>query len=222
MTELIIRSERIRALCENKRVLDVGCCAHGELARRHSEKFLHGQIVACAREVVGVDNDAEAIKIVAAAGYPVLQGDALALSSLGLGEFDVVVAGELIEHLSCPGRFLDEAYRCLRPGGVIIVTVPNAYAFTRLKQMRKGIDDALWTHSQHTCWYSRATTRFLLERHGFQLQELAYCDLFRSNRPWKRVQDYVRMGWATGVRFSESIFAVGRKPPGASVTHAHG
>jgi len=213
LAELVDRSERIRALCDKKRVLDVGCCAHGELARRRSEKFLHGQIVACAREVVGVDNDPEAIRIVAAAGYPVLQGNALALSSLGLGEFDVVVAGELIEHLSCPGKFLDEAYRCLRPGGLIIVTVPNAYSFTRLKQMRKGIDDTLWTHSQHTCWYSRATTRFLLERHGFQLQELAYCDLFKSNRFWKRARDYVRMGWATGVRFSESIFAVGRKAP---------
>lgn len=211
LNELVIRSERIRALCEGKRVLDVGCCAHGELARSRSEKFLHGQIAACAREVIGVDNDAEAIKIVAAAGYPVLQGDAHELSSLGLGEFDVVVAGELLEHLSCPGKFLDEASRCLRPGGVIVVTVPNAYSFTRLKQVRKGIDDALWTHSQHTCWYSRATIRFLLERHGFQIQELAYCGLFKSNRFWKRVQDYARMGWATGARFSESVFAVGRK-----------
>lgn len=211
--KLVVRAERIRQLVCGKRVMDIGCCAHGVIKQKRSgELFLHGQIAESAREVIGVDNDAEAIRIVNEAGYNVVFGDAMELSALGLEKFDVIFAGELVEHLSSPGKFLDEAAKCLNDDGLLIITVPNAFSYKRIKQLKKGIDDALWTHAQHTCWYSRATTRFLLERHGYRLIELAYCDLFRSNRRMKHLLDSLRMGWAMGPRFAESIFAVARKP----------
>jgi SAM-dependent methyltransferase len=41
------------------------------------------------------------------------------------GYFDAVFAGEIIEHLFDPDHFLDEIYRVLRPGGVLVLTTPN-------------------------------------------------------------------------------------------------
>ena len=44
----------------------------------------------------------------------------------GDGEFDCVISFQVIEHIRDDGRFVDEIWRVLRPGGRFIVTTPNA------------------------------------------------------------------------------------------------
>lgn len=39
--------------------------------------------------------------------------------------FDVIVAGEIIEHMYDPDRLLDEIHRTLKPSGTAILTTPN-------------------------------------------------------------------------------------------------
>jgi len=208
---LIDRTQRILKLCAGKRVLDVGCCAHGEFQGRNDSGFLHKQVCSVAANVVGLDNDALAVEAAVKAGYKVVCGNAEDLRQAGLGQFDVIVAGELIEHLSNPGLFLDGARELLVPSGILAITVPNAWSFTRLKQLRKGIDDSKWTHDQHTCWYSKATITALVSRHGFVIGEVGFCNLFVSDRMLKRVRDRLRLGWAMRPEFAESVFVVARK-----------
>jgi glycosyltransferase involved in cell wall biosynthesis len=50
---------------------------------------------------------------------------ALDLSARFGDDFDVVVATDVLERVKDPGRLLCDARRCLRPGGTIIVGVPN-------------------------------------------------------------------------------------------------
>ncbi len=38
---------------------------------------------------------------------------------------DVILNYSVIEHLSDPSNFLQESYRCLKPGGVIVIETPN-------------------------------------------------------------------------------------------------
>lgn len=211
MASLIERIPRIRALCAGKRVLDVGCCNHADFDRLAEGGFLHAEIAKSATELIGLDNDAESIQQMAPLGFRVILGNAENIPASKLGLFDVVVAGELIEHLSNPGLFLDGARASLQPGGLLISTVPNAWSFSRLKQLYKGIDDAAWTHSQHTCWYSKATIRALFERHHFEVIELGFCDLRTSNRWLKRTRDWLRFRWARKPEFAESVFIVGRR-----------
>ena len=62
---------------------------------------------------------------------------------------DVVVAGELLEHLRDPGRLVGDARRVLRAGGTFVASVPNAYRLkNRLRFLtgRKPEDDP--THLQ--------------------------------------------------------------------------
>lgn len=40
--------------------------------------------------------------------------------------FDCVVSFQVIEHIEDDGRFVDEVYRVLKPGGLFIVSTPNA------------------------------------------------------------------------------------------------
>jgi SAM-dependent methyltransferase len=60
--------------------------------------------------------------------------DAGDLSAFGAGEFSVVVALHLLEHLPAPAGTIGEVSRVLRPGGVFLFATPNPiYALRRLK-----------------------------------------------------------------------------------------
>lgn len=47
-------------------------------------------------------------------------------------EYDVIVSFETIEHLRDADLFLDQAWRCLRPGGVLFVSTPNSEVYPLL------------------------------------------------------------------------------------------
>ncbi|MBY8855903.1 methyltransferase domain-containing protein [Nocardia sp. CA2R105] len=53
-----------------------------------------------------------------------VQGDALALPYED-GEFDVVIASEILEHIPSDERAIAELVRILAPGGALVVTVPR-------------------------------------------------------------------------------------------------
>jgi SAM-dependent methyltransferase len=99
-----------------RRVLDLGCRT-GAVSRH----FLPGNAV------VGLDVDRTALRRAAALGLETVVGDAEDELPFPSASFDVVVAGELLEHLRDPEAVVAEATRVLRPGGVFTGSVPNAY-----------------------------------------------------------------------------------------------
>ena len=99
-----------------RRVLDLGC-RDGAL----TETFAAGN------EVVGVDADREALAEAAKLGIETRWADLDQPLQFEDGSFDVVVAGELLEHLRDPHRLVGEIRRVLRPGGTFVASVPNAY-----------------------------------------------------------------------------------------------
>lgn len=213
MNQLVNRIEEIQRLCAKKRVLDVGACAHGDIERLANDTFLHTAIAKVTPNVIGLDNDKAAIATLANHGFRIEYGNAENFGPNQFGYFDVIVAGEIIEHLSNPGKFIENSFNCLNPGGLFIATVPNAWSFSRLKQLYKKIDDTKWTHDQHTCWYSKATIKFFLQRYNFEIVTLAFCDMRTSGRLLKRIRDRLRLGWAMSPEFAESVFVVARKRP---------
>jgi SAM-dependent methyltransferase len=110
------------------RVLDMGCGA----GRHAFELYRRGT------DVVAFDQDADELSAVAdmfaamrAAGEvpdgaeaDVKQGDALQLPFAD-GEFDRVVAAEVLEHIPADEAAIAELVRVLRPGGTMAVTVPR-------------------------------------------------------------------------------------------------
>lgn len=114
------------AFVAEKAVLDV---ASGEGYGSHL-------LARTARQVVGVDRCAEAVRHAAARyarpNLEFLQGDAVAIPIPGEQRFDVVVSFETIEHLDAEGqaRFLGEVKRLLRCGGVFLVSTPNKFHYT--------------------------------------------------------------------------------------------
>jgi SAM-dependent methyltransferase len=99
-----------------KRILDLGC-RYGALTRAYSE----------GNEVVGVDVDRDALAEAAKLGIDTRWADVEEPLPFQDASFDVVVAGELIEHLRDPDRLVAEVRRVLRPGGTFAGSVPNFF-----------------------------------------------------------------------------------------------
>ena len=132
-----------------RQVLDLGC-RDGALTSRYAE----------GNEVVGVDADREALAEAAKLGIETRWADLDEPLPFDEAGFDVVVAGELLEHLRDPARVVADVRRVLRPGGTFVASVPNAYRLkNRLRFLagRKPEDDP--THLQ---MFSAADVRRLL------------------------------------------------------------
>ena len=121
-----------------RRVLDLGC-RDGALTSAYTE----------GNDVVGVDAHREALAEAAKLGIETRWADLDEPLPFDESSFDVVVAGELLEHLRDPRLLVSEARRVLRPGGTLVASVPNAYRLkNRLRFLlgRKPEDDP--THLQ--------------------------------------------------------------------------
>jgi 2-polyprenyl-3-methyl-5-hydroxy-6-metoxy-1,4-benzoquinol methylase len=99
-----------------RRVLDLGC-RDGAL----SVAYLDGN------EVIGVDVDREALVRAEELGLKTEWADLDEPLAFDDASFDVVVAGELLEHIRSPQALIDEARRVLRPGGTLVGSTPNGF-----------------------------------------------------------------------------------------------
>jgi 2-polyprenyl-3-methyl-5-hydroxy-6-metoxy-1,4-benzoquinol methylase len=99
-----------------RRVLDLGC-RDGAL----SVAYLDGN------EVIGVDVDREALARAEELGLKTEWADLDEPLAFDDASFEVVVAGELLEHIRSPQALIDEARRVLRPGGTLVGSTPNGF-----------------------------------------------------------------------------------------------
>lgn len=178
---LVDRVSWLEREVDSKKVIHLGFV---DAERTHdktaSGAWLHERLSRHAAQLVGVDLDKDAVADARDAGYEVYSCDLQdpeAVKSLHLEPAELVVAGELIEHLDCPGQFLDAVHPLLAPGGRLILTTPNATALTNLLvafAMRE------WSSPHHVAMYSWRTLATLLDRHGWNLQDLLF--YFRGKR----------------------------------------
>ena len=117
-----------------KRALDVGCGA-GLLAE---------PLARLGAEVTGVDAAAENVAV--ASEHAAGSGLAIdyrhgELATLGLGQFDLVTAMEVLEHVADKPLFLAELAQHLAPGGLLVLSTPNRTARSRVLMV--GVAESL-------------------------------------------------------------------------------
>ena len=149
-----------------KRVLDVGCSS-GYLAR---------PLVENGCTVIGIDQDEQAAEAAREVCEEVLVGDVETLElPFPRGSFDVVLCGDLIEHLRDPEALLRRMRPLLKPDGLLVLTTPNVanwairlgLLFGRWRYTERGILDRTHTHL-----FTRSTLAETLERAGYRVLEL--------------------------------------------------
>ncbi len=159
--KVVDREAFIVERCNGKRVLNLGCASG----------TLHGKIKAVANRIIGVDK--------VATGEPnqlVMDLDRIECidpwweiegkpDHMERAEFDVIVAGEIVEHLGNPGNLLEHLrdFKC-----PVLITVPNAFHVAGLRWMKEGYEQV---NPDHVAWYSYKTMKTLIERYSFTIQE---------------------------------------------------
>jgi 2-polyprenyl-3-methyl-5-hydroxy-6-metoxy-1,4-benzoquinol methylase len=158
--------QRLLALAGSpERVLDVGCSS-GDLARRLVER---------GASVIGLDTDEQAAAEARAVCEQVLVGDVETMELPFPDEsFDVVICGDLIEHLHDPQRFLSRVRPLLRPDGRLLLTTPNVANWA----MRLGLLAGRWRYTDrgildrtHAFLFTRKTLEETLDRAGYRILE---------------------------------------------------
>jgi len=126
------RLDFIADYCVGKVVLDIGCFDETALVKRETCHWLHGRLAAKAKLVVGVDNS---IKIPpdglrTAANAAIYRGDGVHVdeSLTGRNDYDVIVAGEFIEHIENPLEFFREM-KTRFTGRELLISTPNGVSF---------------------------------------------------------------------------------------------
>ena len=160
------RKRFMAGLAAGKRVLSLGCVDHDFDLR--TDWWLHDILATTAAELIGVDYDAVGIEKMRAAGYDVIQADITEDISavLAHGPFDVVVAGEIIEHVRDPQSVLDIASGLLAPGGQLLITTPNPYAPWRVRAGQRGLS---WENVDHVVYCFPAGIAEMADRSGMRL-----------------------------------------------------
>ena len=151
-----------------KRVLDVGCSS-GYLARPLVDR-------GCV--VVGIERDAAAAEMARAVCEDVLVADVETMElPFEDGSFDVVLCGDLVEHLREPEAFLARVRRVLAPGGRVVLSTPNVANWA----MRLSLLVGRWQYKDrgildrtHTHLVARHTLVETLELAGYRVVELNF------------------------------------------------
>ena len=159
------RIHRLRELCSGKKVLDIGCVAHYSDSAS-TDEWLHRHLAESAAECLGVDILVEDVRKLRDQGYNVIVHDVLQAPMTDT--FDVIVCGEVIEHINRPGDLFASAAKMLRPEGRLLITTPNPWY---IGYMAKALFPRkfLPVSADHVAWHDAATLTELAERHEFVL-----------------------------------------------------
>jgi len=206
--ELVQRLDFVREACKGKSVLHLGCTNYPyTLDAIQNEMLLHFELEKIASEVYGFDYDEAGLDILKEHGTANLfRADLENLADVDLNKtFDVIVAGEMIEHLNNPGLFLDGIKRFMTGSTKLIITTINAYSAMRFViyglRGKGGFSEPV--HPDHVIYYSYSTLNVLLKRYGLNVENFMFYDIGEEHRPHNRwILNFIN---DVSVRFSPQL-----------------
>jgi SAM-dependent methyltransferase len=189
--DLVQRTDVILEECRGKKVLHLGCTNYPYTQDAvDNDMLLHFEIENVAEELYGLDFDQAGIDILASHGSKnIFRADLEKLEDLELeGTFDVIIAGEMIEHLNNPGLFLSGIQRFMTPETRLVLTTINAYCGMRFfyYALRGKGGRVELVHPDHVAYYSYFTLKLLVERHNLHVETFLFYDIGREHRPHNR------------------------------------
>lgn len=151
-SKTVDRVEYLQGLASKKTILHVGCTGHLDTA-----------LQAVATKVYGLDATQ-----LDRPDYVQIDLDHLSTLELPLFEgVELVVCGEVLEHLSNPGRFL-LALQNTYPTQPVVFTVPNAFCLAGQEWLvKRGRENV---NRDHVCYYSYTTLNTLLWRAHYDVK----------------------------------------------------
>ncbi len=159
------RADFLEKRVRDKDVLDVGCVNHTAM-NSDDPGWLHARLARSARTCLGADVLASDVESLRGKGYEAIELD---ITQHFLDRrFDVIVCGEVIEHVSNPVALFANCRSMLNSDGQLFLTTPNPwYADYILKSLfaKYPVVDSV----EHVAWYDPGVLTQLAEMNGFRL-----------------------------------------------------
>jgi SAM-dependent methyltransferase len=169
--KLVDRVDYICKKCDSKKVLHLGATdsPYTEDAIREN-RFLHFYLQGVTDELTGIDLDEKMIAYLSVNHdiNNIQLGNIEVIDDYPKSIFDVIVAGEILEHLSNPGNAIQSIAKAATTKTKIIITVPNAYSFKGFCRALLGFEVI---HSDHVLHHSLYTLTQLLHRYDLKIVE---------------------------------------------------
>ncbi len=97
-------------------------------------------------------------------------------------KFDVIFAGEVIEHLFDDGKFIAECRKALKPKGLLVITVPNlVFSANRIKMLFGQMPMFAYLPS-HYHIYNKKAIEDLIRKKGFEIIKTVSSHVLFSTR----------------------------------------
>lgn len=128
-------------------LLEIGC-GNGHFLKKLPEKGIEG---------TGLELNPSAVAYGAAHGLEILNESLENHAALHPASYDTVCAFQVLEHVTNPRQFLTDALRCLKPGGLMAIGVPNNRAYF----LKKDPYHTLNLPPHHTLLWSPASLRYV-------------------------------------------------------------
>lgn len=157
--------------CRGKRVLDLGCVQHSFKWATNDQNWLHKKISNVASYILGIDYLKSDIKELKKLGFNIICADVTKPLYLKR-KYDVIVAGDLIEHLVNFEGFFNNLKNFLSTDGEILIVTPNPFYINRY--FYTAFKNSIVVNPEHTCWIDQITLNQLAERFGFTTTEIHY------------------------------------------------
>lgn len=173
------------------RVLDVGC----------GTGSVSVQIVANrACSLVGVEPDEARASKARERGIDVSCGILTSALIHDLGEFDIVLFADVLEHVADPHALLELAKTALAPGGRIVASVPNiAHWSVRTELLRGRFEYRKWgiMDATHLRWFTESTFQLMFEACGMRVEQRRVTagidlDCYNERLPWTKMSRSTR------------------------------
>lgn len=147
-------------------VLDVGFWGQG--VSYNDENWVHRIIGLRTDKLFGLDLDYDLNRLKNKTNYFKVNAEEFSLNQ----KFEIIFAGDLIEHLSNPGKFLTACKSHLLNNGRLVLTTPNTFNLFNIAGKIMNFEPVV--NHDHTCYYNSKTITQLFQKNGWKVDKISY------------------------------------------------
>lgn len=148
-------------------VLEIGC-GKGAFAQKIS-----------AQQYIGLELSTQAQELALSSNVKVLKQSIQSHATNHTGEYDVVCAFQVLEHIGDIHSFIQSSLQCLKPGGLLIYSVPSADSFVALAR-----NNILNLPPHHISWWSDQSLAYVGQKFQLKIMDIHHDKLADIHRKW--------------------------------------